>query len=141
MMRNTAHTTMAVVGNTLTGEFSRANTLRLRWPYVRRVVGAALAELDWPLVQRTQWLAALEERYKAPFPPVDEDTLAGALSNTIAGRVCNQFDLHGGGYTVDGACASSLLAVITACTTLVAGDQTALLRHAADPGVPSAPGS
>ena len=30
------------VGNTLTGEFSRANLMRLRWPYVRRVIGAAL---------------------------------------------------------------------------------------------------
>ena len=29
-------TTGVVVGNTLTGEFSRANNLRLRWPFVRR---------------------------------------------------------------------------------------------------------
>lgn len=27
-----------ILGNTLTGEFSRANVLRLRWPYVRRVL-------------------------------------------------------------------------------------------------------
>src|ERR1044071_1288492 len=32
------------LGNTLTGEFSRANTLRLRWPYVRRVLQGALNE-------------------------------------------------------------------------------------------------
>ena len=32
------------VGNTLTGEFSRANMLRLRWPYVRRVVDHALEQ-------------------------------------------------------------------------------------------------
>ena len=30
-------TTGVFIGNTLTGEFSRANTMRLRWPYVRRV--------------------------------------------------------------------------------------------------------
>ena len=29
-------TTGVLLGNTLTGEFSRANVLRLRWPYVRR---------------------------------------------------------------------------------------------------------
>src|SRR5438093_13632157 len=40
-------TTGVLLGNTLTGEFSRANVLRLRWPYVRRVLEAALAKEDW----------------------------------------------------------------------------------------------
>src|SRR6185503_10256735 len=31
-----------VLGNTLTGEFSRAGLMRYRWPYVRRTVDAAL---------------------------------------------------------------------------------------------------
>src|SRR5699024_5082883 len=53
---------------------------------------------------------------------IDEDTLAGGLANTIAGRICNYFDLHGGGYTVDGACSSSLLSVTTAARSLVDGD-------------------
>ena len=29
--------TGVLVGNSLTGEFSRANQMRLRWPFVRRV--------------------------------------------------------------------------------------------------------
>ena len=70
----------------------------------------------------TAFLDNLEQSYKQPFPPVGEDTLAGGLSNTIAGRISNYFDLKGGGYTVDGACASSLLAVTTACSALAAGD-------------------
>src|SRR5450755_1378073 len=36
--------TGVLLGNTLTGEFSRANTMRLRWPYVRRVLNAALVD-------------------------------------------------------------------------------------------------
>ena len=40
-------TTTVILGNTLTGEFSRANTLRLRWPYVRRVVQAGRRQGDW----------------------------------------------------------------------------------------------
>ena len=40
------------VGNTLTGEFSRANTMRLRWPYVRRVVRKVLEEDAWPSERR-----------------------------------------------------------------------------------------
>src|SRR5262249_8734649 len=55
-------------------------------------------------------------------PQVDEDSLAGGLSNTIAGRICNHFDLKGGGYTVDGACSSSLLSVATACRALADGE-------------------
>jgi enediyne polyketide synthase len=110
------------VGNTLTGEFSRANTMRLRWPYVRRVVRKVLEEGACPLDQQRELLAQMETLYKKPFPEVGAETLAGGLSNTIAGRVCNHFDLKGGGYTVDGACASSLLAVINACTSLAIGD-------------------
>ncbi len=124
--------TGVLLGNTLTGEFSRANTLRLRWPYVRRTVEAALANENWPPEQREKFLAGFEEKYKSPFPPVGEETLAGSLSNTIAGRICNQFNLKGGGYTVDGACASSLLATANACSALVAGDLDVALAGGVD---------
>ncbi|GAB4199946.1 MAG: type I polyketide synthase [Roseiflexaceae bacterium] len=115
-------TTGVLLGNTLTGEFSRANMMRLRWPYVRRRVSAALQEAGWDAAQRREFLERLEHAYKEPFPPVNEETLAGGLANTIAGRICNYFDLHGGGYTVDGACASSLLAAASACAALELGD-------------------
>jgi len=124
--------TGVLLGNTLTGEFSRANVMRLRWPYVRRVVEARLSEQGWSAEQRAVFLSGLEEEYKRPFPPVGEETLAGGLSNTIAGRICNHFDLKGGGYTVDGACASSLLAVANACSALAAGDLDVALAGGVD---------
>ena len=111
-------TTGVIVGNTLTGEFSRANLMRLRWPYVRRTVAAALRAEGFDDQRLEGFLAGLERQYKAPFPEIGEDTLAGGLSNTIAGRISNYFDLRGGAYTVDGACSSSLLAVVTACAAL-----------------------
>lgn len=114
--------TAVIVGNTLTGEFSRAGLLRLRWPYVRRTVAKALRESSLVDTGVDEFLDGLETAYKAPFPPVDADTLAGGLANTIAGRICNYFDLGGGGYTVDGACSSSLLSVAHACTALTTGD-------------------
>ncbi|HKE55944.1 MAG TPA: SDR family NAD(P)-dependent oxidoreductase [Pyrinomonadaceae bacterium] len=120
------------VGNTLTGEFSRANTLRLRWPYVRRVVRKVLEEDSYSSERQRELLAQMEILYKKPFPPVNAETLAGGLSNTIAGRVCNHFNLKGGGYTVDGACASSLLAVINACSSLVLGDLEVALAGGVD---------
>ncbi len=120
------------LGNTLTGEFSRANVLRLRWPYVRRIVEASLAGEELTTEQVLALLRKIETAYKAPFPATGEESLAGGLSNTIAGRICNYFDLKGGGYTVDGACASSLLAVAQSCSALVAGDLDVALAGGVD---------
>lgn len=108
-----------IVGNSLTGEQTRANSMRLRWPFVRRVVAGALEQL--PAAQADAMLDAIGERYLAHFPATNEDTLAGSLSNTIAGRICGAFDFGGGGYVVDGACSSSLLAVCTAASALEEG--------------------
>jgi len=121
------------VGNTLTGEFSRANLMRLRWPYVRRVISAAFQNGGGKLsTDHIHLLAEIESLYKSPFPATTEDSLAGGLSNTIAGRICNYFDLKGGGYVVDGACASSLLAIANACSALQAGDVDVALAGGVD---------
>jgi enediyne polyketide synthase len=125
-------TTGVVLGNTLTGEFSRANAMRLRWPYVRRTVEAALTREGWTGDRQNAFLQDLEAQYKSAFPSIGEETLAGGLSNTIAGRICNFFDLQGGGYTVDGACAASLLAVTTACASLLSGDLDVALAGGVD---------
>jgi enediyne polyketide synthase len=124
--------TVVVVGNTLTGEVSRSHALRLRWPYVRRVVGARLAAAGIEEPARSKLLVEIERDYKAPFEEVDDETLAGALSNTIAGRICNAFDFKGGGYTVDGACAASLLAVATAAAALERGEADVALAGGVD---------
>lgn len=120
------------LGNTLTGEFSRANALRLRWPYFRRTLAAALMNEDWTSDRRKDFLDSVEESFKKPFAPIGEESLAGGLSNTIAGRICNHFDFRGGGYTVDGACASSLVAVANACSALAAGDLDVVLAGGVD---------
>jgi enediyne polyketide synthase len=125
-------TTAVLVGNTLTGEFSRANLMRLRWPYVHRVVEVALAAEGLAPHRRRRLLGKLEEDYKKPFPAPGQETLAGGLSNTIAGRICNHFDLKGGGYTIDAACAGSVLAVITACQSLRGEDVDVALAGGVD---------
>ncbi|MFL6140069.1 MAG: SDR family NAD(P)-dependent oxidoreductase [Frankiaceae bacterium] len=124
--------TGVVVGNTLTGEFTRANVLRLRWPYVRRTVAGTLKEKGWDEEELAALLDELEQAYKAPFPAPNEDTLAGGLSNTIAGRICNYYDFKGGGYSVDGACSSSLLSVATGCKALLDGDLDAAVVGGVD---------
>lgn len=124
--------TGVLVGNTLTAEFSRAATIRLRWPYVRRRIAALLTEENWSNERRYSFLKQLEDTFKEPFPPISAESLAGGLSNTIAGRICNYFDFKGGGYTIDGACSSSLLAIANACSALSTGDLDAALVGGAD---------
>lgn len=122
--------TGVIVGNTLTGEFSRAALMRNRWPYVRRIVAGTLAdagvEAEPALLQR------LEQSYKAPFSEPNEESLAGGLANIIAGRICNHFGLRGGGFTVDGTCAASLLAIATACAQLASGQLEVAIAGAVD---------
>lgn len=60
--------TGVIVGNTLTGEFTRANALRLRWPYVRRTLAAALGEEGWDDDRLSEFLAGYEDSYKSAFP-------------------------------------------------------------------------
>src|SRR5262249_58760126 len=101
--------TAVYLGNTLTGEFSRAATLRVRWPYLQKVVGAALAERGIRAEDRSGLLRDIEDAYKQPFAEVGEETLAGGLSNTIAGGDAHHFVFHWGGGTVDGARGASPL--------------------------------
>lgn len=124
--------TGVIVGNTLTGEQTRSNTMRLRWPYIRRAFQSAARSEGLPDSVAADIEVRLEFYYKSVFPPVNEDTLAGGLSNTIAGRICNFLDLYGGGYTVDGACSSSLLAIATAASALINGDLDLALAGGVD---------
>ncbi|WP_340200606.1 SDR family NAD(P)-dependent oxidoreductase [Ascidiimonas sp. W6] len=111
--------TGVILGNSLNGEFTRANIMRLRWPYVFKVLESTLGAMNYSRDEITKILTGTEKVYKEPFPKPTADTLAGGLSNTIAGRICNYFDFNGGGFTVDGACSSSLLAFVNGCNSIV----------------------
>jgi enediyne polyketide synthase len=124
--------TGVLLGNSLTGEFSRSNYMRIRWPFVRKTLRTAGLAQGLPIELLEQLEQQMETTYKSVFPPVTEDSLAGWMSNTIAGRICNFYDLHGGGYVVDGACSSSLLAVATASDKLVKGDLDLALAGGVD---------
>ncbi len=124
--------TGVVVGNSLTGEQWRSNAMRLRWPFVARSLTHAWRKKGLAEADLEGMLRETEHTFKSVFPDIDEDTLAGSLSNTIAGRICNYLDVHGGGYVVDGACASSLLSVITAARALVAGELDVALAGGVD---------
>ena len=124
--------TGVIVGNTLTGDITRSQTIRLRWPYVRKVLHKSCRAhgLSDDVIHALE--SSMETMFKSVFDPPTPDTLAGGLANTIAGRVCNYFDFHGGGYIVDGACSSSLLAVCTAARALSNGEMNVAIAGGID---------
>lgn len=123
--------TGVIIGNTLTGEFTRANQMLLRWPYIKRALRASLQQKG--LMHHFDALEeTMQKFYKSVFPPITEDSLAGGLANTIAGRVCNYLDLHGGGYIVDGACSSSMLAIYSAANALELGQMDVAIAGGVD---------
>ena len=120
-----------IIGNTLTGEVSRAAALRTRWPFVRAVLSAALAAGDVPPAERARALGDATAAFAA-VPEVSGETLAGSQPGAIADRICRQFGFRGGGQAVDTAHSSSLLAVASAAALLAGGELDFVLAGGVD---------
>lgn len=120
------------VGNTCTGEGMRSNSLRLRWPGVHRALSKAAELRSLPTGALAAFVKTAEDCYKSIFPDMNEDFVAGSISATIAGRICNYFDFHGGAFVIDGACASSLATVVTAANMLASNDLDIALAGGVD---------
>ncbi len=56
-------------------------------------------------------LQTIRLELKRALPPLTPETIPGLVPNIMCGRVMNRLDLMGTSYTVDAACASSLIAV------------------------------
>nr|WP_294543324.1 type I polyketide synthase [uncultured Rhodopila sp.] len=121
-----------VLGNTLTGEFSRSHNMRHRWPYTERSIRRVLDASGLDKARTDGLLLAIRNGYEGPLPQITEDSLAGNMANTIAGRICGYFDLGGGGYIVDGACSSSLLSIARACGALIDNEMDVALAGGVD---------
>lgn len=124
--------TGVVVGNSLTGEFTRSEGMRLRWPFIRKVLRKTASQFEWSSEKMEEFEKEMEILYKSVFAPVTEDSLSGGLANTIAGRICNFCDFNGGGYLVDGACSSSILSIVTAANALVSKEMDVVIAGGVD---------
>jgi acyl transferase domain-containing protein/phosphopantetheinyl transferase len=67
-------------------------------------------------------LEQLRRELERVLPPLAPETVPGLIPNVVVGRIANRLDLMGPAYTVDAACASSLVAVQLAVRDLLAGD-------------------
>ncbi|MFJ9567806.1 beta-ketoacyl synthase N-terminal-like domain-containing protein [Streptomyces fuscichromogenes] len=66
-------------------------------------------------------LARVREAFTDRLGPASPESAIGLVPNLAASRIANRLDLRGPAYTVDAACASSLVAVDQAVTELTAG--------------------
>ncbi|MEK6974835.1 MAG: SDR family NAD(P)-dependent oxidoreductase [Candidatus Thermoplasmatota archaeon] len=107
-----------ILGNAMGGELRMATSRRVYWPESAAAVKRSPEFMTLPQAQRDAILAEAETDFKSAFIPVTEDTMPGSLSNVVAGRVANVFDLAGKNFTTDAACASSLAALDAAVQAL-----------------------
>jgi acyl transferase domain-containing protein len=68
-----------------------------------------------------QDLDILKRRLKASLPPFNAETTPSLAHSVMCGRIANRLDLMGAAYTVDAACASSLIAVEQGVQDLASG--------------------
>jgi acyl transferase domain-containing protein/phosphopantetheinyl transferase (holo-ACP synthase) len=64
----------------------------------------------------------LREEMQRVLPPLGPETVPGLIPNIVVGRIANRLDFMGPAYTVDAACASSLVAVQLAVRDLLSGE-------------------
>jgi len=114
--------TGVIIGSAHASDLAPASALRLRWPFARRTLAEALYSAGIRGGLADQVMRTASARYLAPFPQISEETLAGTMPATIATMIANQFGFRGGGSTVDGGGASSLVAVASACLALATED-------------------
>ncbi|MGK5531741.1 beta-ketoacyl synthase N-terminal-like domain-containing protein [Streptomyces sp. URMC 129] len=95
---------------------------RLRTAYqLTRTLGELLPELG------ADQLARVREAFAARLGPERPEDAIGMVPNLAASRLANRLDLRGPAYTIDAACASSLIAVDQAVAKLTSGSCDVML--------------
>ncbi|MFZ2016860.1 MAG: beta-ketoacyl synthase N-terminal-like domain-containing protein, partial [Nocardioides sp.] len=121
-----------IVGNAIGGDKHYRTSLRVQFPEFARDLREAPAFTALPAQTRAAILDEWHERFLAHEPEITEDTMPGELSNVLAGRIANLFDLRGPNFTTDAACASALAATSAAVQGLAKGDYDAVITGGID---------
>ncbi len=121
-----------ILGNAMGGELQKSTSRRVYWPESAAAIRRSAEFQTLPTAQQEAILRQAETDFKSAFIPVTEDTMPGSLSNVMAGRVANVFDLAGKNFTTDAACASSLAALDAAMQALQRGEADLVVWGGAD---------
>ncbi|HMH94387.1 MAG TPA: beta-ketoacyl synthase N-terminal-like domain-containing protein, partial [Streptosporangiaceae bacterium] len=125
------------IGAAVAGGAARADAAALRWPQVRRVLAESLFAGDVRSDRARRVLRHAAARFSVPGPRAGEAGLpgwsaAGGAAPSIPAGISSYFGFRGGSQAMDGACASSLQAIASACTALAAHDVDVALAGGVD---------
>ncbi|MCE7741284.1 MAG: acyltransferase domain-containing protein [Candidatus Heimdallarchaeota archaeon] len=121
-----------IVGNSLGGEIQR-NTNKLFFvPEFIEEIKTNIVFQELTEEKQKNMINHLLDFSKKHYPSITEDSMPGELSNIIAGRIANVFNLIGKSMTTDAACASSVAAIDTAVNSLLSGEINVVLTGGAD---------
>ncbi len=121
-----------IVGNSSGGDAQRLSNKRIIFSEIKYRINEASSQKILNQDQKNNLLNFLEEKIVKQIPTINEDSMPGELSNIIAGRVANVFNLTGKSMSIDAACASSLAAIDTAINGLLVKDYDAVLVGGSD---------
>lgn len=102
------------------GNYLSAGTLRLE-QHVRLVQQTLQTLKDLVPGISDEQLQEVREQLRSKLDYYGPDVAVGMIPNLVASRLANRLDLHGPAYTVDAACASSVIAIEQACELLRSG--------------------
>ncbi len=128
-----------ILGNSMGGEVTDDYVVRTRVPAFKKALESLPEFAGLDESTKSSILDGFEQQVKGSLPIINEDSMPGELSNVIAGRVANAFDLCGPNFTVDAACASSMAAIQAAVKSLQSRDVDMCVTGGADRsmGVPT----
>ncbi|MHA1419191.1 MAG: SDR family NAD(P)-dependent oxidoreductase [Candidatus Heimdallarchaeaceae archaeon] len=121
-----------IIGNSLGGEIQRYTNRRVFFPEIEEEIKNNEIFQKLSASEQEKFIQKLTESYSHKYPAVTEDSMPGELSNVIAGRIANVFNLTGKSMITDAACASSIAALDTAIASLNSKDFDVALVGGAD---------
>ena len=124
--------TAVVMGNAMGGDRHYVTALHILLPEIAAELAAAPSFRALPAPAQEAIARELTQGVAGRLPEITEDTMPGELSNIIAGRIANLFDLHGPNFVCDAACASAMAAVGAAIEGLDEGTYDAVITGGID---------
>jgi enediyne polyketide synthase len=119
------------IGASAAAGAGRADAAALRWPQVRRVLAESLFAGDVRSDRARRVLRHAATRFGVPGPR-EPGLSGGPAAASIPAGISSYFGFRGGSQAMDGACASSLQAIASACTALAAHDVDVALAGGVD---------
>ncbi|MCL2887930.1 MAG: SDR family NAD(P)-dependent oxidoreductase [Elusimicrobia bacterium] len=114
--------TAVIIGNAMGGMKGEMSNTRANAPLFNEIIKKTKTFASLTPAQAESLINEIRAGVDEVFLPITEDTMPGELSNVIAGRVANVFNLNGTNFTVDAACATSIAALDQAVNGLRMGN-------------------